>query len=154
MRIRKTAKMEARGTHRGEGASFLDSSFPFRQHYEGWSLGPPGMAQLESIEVNCERLQACPRKQQEAPPSGLAESGSSLPESSASLGQKTWPTPAFRRTETQAPAKSSGPDGIRTWIAGIDPIGYFSPQRERYSGMSPSQRKIKVQSAAFKLSKP
>lgn len=30
MRIRKMAKMEARGTHRGEGASFLDSSFPFR----------------------------------------------------------------------------------------------------------------------------
>ena len=30
MRIRKTAKMEVRGTCRGEGASFMGSSFPFR----------------------------------------------------------------------------------------------------------------------------
>ena len=30
MRIGKMAKMEARGIRRGESASFMDASFPFR----------------------------------------------------------------------------------------------------------------------------
>lgn len=90
-------------------------------------------------------------KQWEALPYGLARSGSSLPESSASLGQpwraRTWPTSAFSRTEAQTTADSSSPAHIFTWIGRIKPqIGVFLSSNgvTNWCGLFPEKKQTPV----------
>lgn len=84
------AKMEARGIGRGESTSFQTllqmPPFPSDSITDAGVLAGLALHSWNQSGVNCEWLQNCLGKQWEAPPSGLAGSGSSLPETISFLG--------------------------------------------------------------------